>query len=81
MADLQVGSRLNAGQRVGKGEHGGAVLEQLVQHKVQQGGLAVCALHICQLQQGVQLETCHSSGLLMHELAVQKPSKLRIADT
>ena len=70
MADLQVGSRLDASQLVGKGEHGGAVLQQLVQHKVQQGGLAVCALHICQLEQGVQLEACRSLNMWMHGLAL-----------
>lgn len=57
--DLEVGSGLDAGQLVGQGEHGRAVLQELVQHKVQQGGLTVSALHICQLQQGIQLEACH----------------------
>lgn len=57
-SDLQVGSRLDAGELVGQRVHGGAVLQQLVQHKVQQGGLAVGALHICQLQQRIQLEPC-----------------------
>ncbi len=57
-SDLQVGSRLDAGELVGQGVHGRAVLQQLVQHKVQQGGLAVCALHVCQLQQCIQLEPC-----------------------
>ena len=64
---LQVCSRLDRGKVVGEGVHGGAVLQQLVQHKVQQGGLAVCALHICQLQQRVQLEPCNK-GLLGHAL-------------
>lgn len=57
-SDLQVGSRLDAGELVGQGVHGRAVLQQLVQHKVQKGRVAVCALHICQLQQRIQLEPC-----------------------
>ena len=57
-ADLQVGSRLDSGELVRQGVHGWAVLQQLVQHKVQQGSLAVSALHICQLQERVQLEAC-----------------------
>ena len=59
-SDLQIGSGLDAGELVGQGVHGRAVLQQLVQHKVQQGGLAVCALHVCQLQQRIQLEPCNT---------------------
>ena len=60
-ADLQVCCSLDIGELVGQAAHARAVLQQLVQHKVQQGGLAVCALHICQLQESVQLEPCTSS--------------------
>lgn len=58
--DLQVCSGLDIGELVGQGEHGRAVLQELLQHKVQQRGLAVRALHICQLQQCIQLEACHT---------------------
>ena len=56
---LQIGGGADAAKLGGEGPHGGALLlEQLLQHKVQQAGLAVRALHVRQLQQGVQLEAC-----------------------
>ncbi|KAA6425290.1 MAG: hypothetical protein FRX49_04784 [Trebouxia sp. A1-2] len=60
-SDLQVGSRLDAGELVGQRVHGGAVLQQLVQHKVQQGGLAAtlaCKATLACHQQLV--DNCHN---------------------
>lgn len=60
-ARLQVGSGADGGELRGeRGDAGALGGHQLRQHKVQQRGAPVSALHVCQLQQRVQPEACRA---------------------
>ena len=68
---LHVGRRPHVGQLRRHAPHPRVLRQQLPHHKVQQAGLAVCALDVRQLEQGVQPEPsgCPAVGALVQVVA------------